>query len=89
MFLRKMFVTVQPKIILCKETIKPSNFNFTSRLGRVNGEKTSFLLKSPLNTHQLAGGMKAALPVILWGGSFSLNAPQLAVGLFTGKNRIN
>jgi hypothetical protein len=29
--------------------------------------------------------MKAASSVILWGGSFSPNAPQLAVGLFTFK----
>ena len=43
MFLRKMFVTVQPKIILCKETINPFNFNFTSPLGHVNGGKTGFL----------------------------------------------
>jgi len=36
-----------------------------------------------MNTRQLAGEMKAAPPVILWGGSLSPNAPQLAVGLFT------
>jgi hypothetical protein len=38
---------------------------------------------SLLNARQLAGGMRTASSVILWGGTLSPNAPQLALGLFT------